>query len=175
MFKNKKTNKNAKVVISVCIILVIATVGIWLWQKPGGKTTPADSAEGNSINYSPPTDQEIKETEQNKKELEDRSHSGSGSNQPSNASANAILTRVSSTEASGYISNVFEDGGTCTIVITKGSTKVTASSTGFKDVNKTSCSPLNYSTLGSGDWSAVLSYNSSTISGSSAALPVKVP
>lgn len=128
------------------------------------------------INYGPATKAEKKETEEHKKNLEKQvgSNDSTTKSEVPEGKANVVVTYVSSTESRGYVSNVFEDGGTCTITYTKGSQKVTGSSEGIMDVNKTTCPTITVPVLSSGDWTAVLSYSSPKISGSSAPQTVKV-
>jgi hypothetical protein len=125
------------------------------------------------VNYGPPTKAEKKETEEHKQQLENNQ------NQSTDAKPKigVVITYLSKTEARGYATGVFEDGGTCTLTLTKGSAKVTGISTGIMDVNKTTCGPISIdqSQLTSGNWTAILSYSSSTGSGSSESQTLSVP
>ena len=80
-------------------------------------------------------------------------------------------------EVDGYVQQVVEDGGTCTLTLTKGGASATASRPATADVSSTSCGALTVPAdqLSSGTWSAVVSYASSTSQGSSAPLDVQVP
>jgi hypothetical protein len=130
------------------------------------------------VNYGPPTKEEIKETEQHKQELEKKLGTGNTPPPPSTSKqANVIVTYASVSETRGYVGNVFEDGGTCTATFTKGSVKVSGTSSGITDVNKTTCPAIaiDPSKLSSGDWTVVLSYSSSTASGTSESKTVSVP
>jgi hypothetical protein len=82
-----------------------------------------------------------------------------------------------SVQASGYLPGAAEDGGTCTLTLTRGGTTVTGTVAGTANVTNTSCGGLIVpgSRLSSGTWSAVVSYRSSTSSGSSAPVQVTVP
>lgn len=134
------------------------------------------------VNYGPPSDAEKKETEQFKKDLEKKTTTQSSPSNSSSASKQANVTmsyanyESNQVSSAGFVNNVFEDGGVCTLTLSKGSTKITGTSTGLQDVNKTTCSPINIdrSKLGPGEWSAVLSYSSSSASGSSPARIVNV-
>ncbi|MCW2678410.1 MAG: hypothetical protein JWR70_3450 [Modestobacter sp.] len=79
--------------------------------------------------------------------------------------------------AGGYLSPVIEDGGTCTLVLTKGRVTVTATSVGMADATTTACGDLRVprSALSAGTWRAVLRYASSAADGESSSLSVAVP
>src|SRR4030095_16005060 len=175
---NKKT-------LLVIVAILIATVGV-VWFVNRGDDTPStsNSQPDSSINYGPPTEEEKQETERHKQELEDKLGSDNSSTPapPSGSQASIVMTYATYTnggvEASGFVSNVFEDGGTCTLTLSKGSLSVTGNSQGFVDVNKTSCPPIviNRSQIPeSGDWTAVLSYSSSSAKGSSSSQTINVP
>lgn len=161
-----------KAAIAVVVLVIIGGGGYVAWHQTH---KPKKTLGIGQVNYGPPTSAEKKETEQHKQELENNQNNQSSGNQA--PKANVVITYLSTTEARGYVTNVLEDGGTCTITLTKGSAKVTASSTGIMDVNKTTCGPMSIdqSQLSSGDWTAVLSYSSSKATGSSAAQTLSVP
>ncbi|RBY77803.1 hypothetical protein DQ238_14160 [Geodermatophilus sp. TF02-6] len=79
--------------------------------------------------------------------------------------------------ASGYVSPVVEDGGTCTLELRRDDEAVTATGEGLADATTTVCGDLRVpgSDLAAGEWSAVLRYESDTGVGESAALTVEVP
>ena len=102
--------------------------------------------------------------------------------QPSGGAADVVITyglfdeATSSVTISGYVGNAVEDGGVCTLSLTRGSTVVIAETTGVADARTTSCGALSIerSRLSAGTWSAVLAYASSTTTGTSAAMTIEV-
>lgn len=75
-------------------------------------------------------------------------------------------------EIDAYVAGVFEDGGTCTMTATQGSQRVTATSTGYKNVSQTSCHNiiLDKSKFASGGtWTVTVEYSSNTAEGTSQA------
>jgi hypothetical protein len=78
--------------------------------------------------------------------------------------------------AGGYVSPVVEDGGTCTLELSRDGESVSASSTALPDASTTSCGELRVpgGELEPGEWSAVLTYESDTASGTSEPLDVQV-
>lgn len=183
--KIKKSKKKIPLVFAVAFVLISVAGTVWFINKDDKASRQATDATASSIDYGPPSEEVIQETEQNKKELEQKfgsqnssqpANSGSGANQ-----ASAVLTNLAvdqqEVRGSGIITNVFEENGTCTLTLTKGTVSVSGTSQGFVDVNKTTCPPISISRnkLSSGEWLGVLSYNSSTSSGSSAIQKVNIP
>lgn len=90
-----------------------------------------------------------------------------------NASWNAPTRSV---RVHGFVGGIDEDGGTCTLTLTRGSHRQTASAPGGVDATTTSCGLLQVGgDLASGTWTAVLSYRSPTATGTSAPVTVDVP
>jgi hypothetical protein len=80
-------------------------------------------------------------------------------------------------EASGFVSGVVEDGGTCRVTLTRGGETAVAETPGQADATTTVCPSVSVAGegLSAGTWTAVLSYESGTSSGVSAPLEVEVP
>ena len=79
--------------------------------------------------------------------------------------------------AAGYVSPVVEDGGTCTLRVSRDGNVVRATSEGIADASTTACGGLVLpgDELSPGTWSVVLSYESGSASGESEPLEVEVP
>jgi hypothetical protein len=78
-------------------------------------------------------------------------------------------------QANGFAAGVLEDGGTCTLTLTRGDDEVTVRSTGVADATTTSCGLLETGTgLAAGTWDAVLSYTSDDAEGTSPSMEVEV-
>ncbi|MQA33271.1 hypothetical protein [Modestobacter roseus] len=78
--------------------------------------------------------------------------------------------------ASGWVSPVIEDGGTCTLELTRDGETATTTSAAFADATTTSCGQLTVpgAELRAGEWTGVISYRSGTSTGRSPALSVEV-
>lgn len=183
--------KRKKIIITSVVALVLVASGVAFALNRNSNKDNNTTAENSPIsidgtNYNPPTEEEKQETEQFKKDQEAKQNSNADSQQTTtptqqSGSANIVVTSLQSTSqaitASGFVSNVFEDGGTCTLSLTLGSQKVTGTSKGIADVNKTTCPEISIPTgsvPGTGQWTAILSYSSSKISGSSASQTVQI-
>lgn len=78
-------------------------------------------------------------------------------------------------QASGFVAGLIEDGGTCTLTLTKGTDLVTATSTAGADATTTSCGLLETSPgIAAGNWQAVVAYSSPRASGRSQVAEVAV-
>jgi hypothetical protein len=79
--------------------------------------------------------------------------------------------------ASGYVSPVIEDGGTCTLELSRDGETVTAATDGLADASTTVCGGLQVAgdDLAAGTWTAVLRYESASATGEPAPLPIEVP
>lgn len=79
-------------------------------------------------------------------------------------------------EVSAFVP-VVEEGGTCTVTLTSGSRSAQASGPAYPDASSTSCGLLSVpaAQLGSGTWTAVVTYRSSLTRAISDPTPVEVP
>jgi hypothetical protein len=78
-------------------------------------------------------------------------------------------------QANGFVAGVIEDGGACTLTLTKGDDVVAVTSTAAADASTTSCGLLESpADLDAGTWEAVLAYSSSDADGVSRPLEVTV-
>ena len=155
------------ILILVAGLLILAT-GVWTISahnqpaKSGDKTP----GEGTSVNPNPST----------KEQLSQPTPGASSTNPGSKKQVTPVITNASQEQINAYVPGVFEEGGSCTATLTKGNKTVTKTSTGFQNVSYTSCAPINISgqLTERGTWSLVLSYNSTTAEGKSAAASLEV-
>ena len=161
--------------LTLVLLLVVGT-GAWLIHSHGSTTKVGTTADGKQVNLDPATKADKQDSESHKDALanktDDSSTAGTSSGK---AQVSPVITNASDQEVNAYISGVFEDGGTCTATLTKGSKVVTKTSTGFKNVSYTSCPPIDVDgSLDNGTWSVVVSYSSSSADGKSATKTIEV-
>lgn len=97
--------------------------------------------------------------------------------------AEVVLTRAGwdegtgAVQAAGYVSPVVEDGGTCTLELSRGGSTRTAEAAAEPDATTTICAGLTVpgGQLSAGEWTAVLRYRSPGVEASSEPLVVEVP
>lgn len=83
----------------------------------------------------------------------------------------------SGVEVNAVVLDRVEDGGTCTVTLTRDGETREASAAAFADVTTTICEPLTLAgaDLAAGTWRAVVSYDSDRASGTAEAVEVTVP
>ena len=181
MVKNK--NPRIKNLIIVSSVAVLAGTGLWLGFL-------RDDAQNLSVT---PTDASSTDTDESKKtnqgEPEDRKKalpgSDDGQNNPPDAntstqkSVKPLITSWGQTssgvEVSAYVPNVIEDGGTCTLTLTKGDKQVSAKRKGISNVSTTSCGTLFIEEeLSAGTWQATVSYSSTKAKGVSNPIDITI-
>jgi hypothetical protein len=174
----KKNNKKALLVWgSVIAVTVLALTGYFalnqniltdLFKKPSTEQV---------MNLDPPTETDRQEAEQNKERLSQTKEtqeadipSGDTPQTPSNKkNIKPTITEATRTSIRGYITGIFEEGGTCTATFVKDSQTLTKSSTGFQNASYTQCEPMDLpgGFLETGKWSVTLSYSSGLSEGES--------
>lgn len=163
MFKRLRKLSRRPLLLTAVLVLLLALIGFGLARN--NKNDQTTTTGGGAL--TPATSEEKQEAEQHKDQIveEQRNQTTTPSSDTKNVSV--VITSATSTDVRGYTSGVFEDGGTCKASATKGSQTVTKTSTGFKNVSYTTCSPIYWdSPLGSGSWTINLSYKSATAQGS---------
>jgi hypothetical protein len=79
-------------------------------------------------------------------------------------------------QANGFAAGVLENGGTCTLTLSRSGEEVTATSTASADASTTTCGLLESDPgVGPGTWNAVLTYSSGHAHGTSQSAQVVVP
>jgi hypothetical protein len=167
--KMLKTTKAKLIVVVIAVVLLVAGVRAFRGgndAQKSGVVTPATSSQtpnGAQPNLNPPTEAEKNATEAHKDALVQQEASGN----KTTSSVTPIITSASTNGVNGFVSGVFEDGGTCTFAFTKNSETFTKTTAGFKNATSTNCTPLSLSSSdfpSSGNWTVVLSYSSSSVS-----------
>ena len=166
-----------KPVIAVLALILLIGAGLAYNQFRDGQdaydSASSDPQSGNYVNLDPPTEQEKKDADANKKTLVEEP--GTPAPPPSDGKKQVTpeIASADRSEVRAHVPGIFEDGGTCTATATKaGESPITASSKGFGNYSDTKCEPISLS-LPSGGWSVVVSYSSSTAKGSSEAYVVE--
>lgn len=79
-------------------------------------------------------------------------------------------------QVAGFVGGVVEDGGVCTVTLTKGGATVSGEKPALADASTTSCGEVSVSgaELGAGTWQAVMTYTSAGHTGTSETVDVEV-
>lgn len=184
----RKNKHKLKIIVLIGIALVIGVVGVVvLWQRSlDYKITKAPTNTSNS-DLAKAEKQDVVQnksdiTNQKKSSPTSQTNTSAGStNMPGTASV--MISYAGQTnqtiQVSSYVSNVFEDGGTCTLTLTKGNSTVTRTVQGVANVSYTTCPTFSiensgHSALAAGSWNIVVSYKSAAFNGSSETRTVDV-
>jgi hypothetical protein len=171
-----------KAILVTVPALIISAGGAYAYtQNQKTEQHPEDIMSEQEVNYGPPTNEEKEQAEQHKKDLA----SQPPELQPTTGTKKQVTPVITvwgqnpqdkSAEANGYVSDIYEDGGNCTLTLEKDGHKKTASRKGFKDAQTTSCGLLTIprSSLSAGTWHATLAYNSTIAQGTSESMSIKI-
>lgn len=173
MSMKQKVNKKWFILAGIAVVL-LGVGGYFLLShdKNSNKQSPV-----NKVNYGPPTKEEKAAGDQQKAANEARDEviknsTPSGTAQIVLVDANQYFDVV---EARAYISNIYEDGGTCTATYTLNNQTVKQSGSAHKDASTTQCEAIDIPRSkfpSGGAWQLVFSYSSATASGSTPAQTV---
>lgn len=163
----RRTSQISKVktplILAVCLVALggAGYLAIRHYHKPVASQAPA------GVNLNPATEQEKKESEDIKNQSAGQSQTPSTQTTAGKKQVSVVVTNASSDSVNAYVTGVFEEGGVCTATFTQGSTTITRTSTGFRNVSYTQCAPISSNLPNSSPWSVIVSYSSATAEGKS--------
>ena len=168
------------------MVLVVfgASLGtVWFVRRganPSTSTVPQPSPYADEpVNLEPPTEQDLQAVDQQKQDIVKDGQATT----PPPSTGNTVTPVVTggyynpNVEVSGRIPGIFEEGGTCTFTLSKGPHTVQRETSGFKDYRDTLCTPIAVPRSEfpeAGDWTVNVSYISTTSSGSSSSIVIRV-
>ena len=183
--KNKVTSSRSKRQVAAVVFatfLVAGTGAAWVYARRNTAPLAVEKNPVETINYTPTSPVEKKETEDHKetliKELQAiKQNSSNPTGTSGKKSVIPTITDASSTTVRAYVTGVFEEGGTCMATLTKDGVTKTKSAPAFGNASYTQCEPIELDNgfLSSGNWQLVVSYTSNTAQGSSTSREVRVP
>lgn len=177
-----KRKKILGIVLGLIFLAALAGAVIFLQNN---NTSRKDGA----IDYSPATKEDKEFNDSLKADLEDSKKEGganrhSAGEEGSVREVTPIITAYGQPKGpgtdfvlNGFVPGIVENNGTCMLTVTKNGKEVSASKPALQNAQDTSCGQLSipFTELGStGTWSATLSYDSPSASGSSKATQVEI-
>ncbi len=166
--------KAKKLIIITTAFLLIASAVTFATIKRKTNSKTATTRSGGSINYSPPTKEEVKQADENKEQISKQSEEQPKKTSTGKQNVTVVITSVNPSDQDvtiiSYVQGIFEDDGNCTATLTKGSSKVAKKGKAFADVSTTVCEPIiipRSEFSGAGDWQLIVSYESPTAEGAS--------
>ncbi len=169
------TKKNL-IILAAAVLLVGG--GVYAYSRYQSNRDADSGTNINNVDYGPPTPEEQAAGDEQKTENTEKE--GNINATPSKT-ANIVLIDANQYfdifEVRAYISNQYEDGGTCTATFTKDGQTVRQTSNAFKDASTTQCGALDiarsrFPTVG--DWQLIVEYSSPTSSGQTTTQTVTV-
>ena len=157
----------SKLVVASIILALILGGGFLLLKarNNSNKTKPT-----NTVDYSGPTKQEAAAGDAQKERNRQRAEADKNTSPPKTAEIVIVDAGQyeDTVEVRAYVSNVYENGGSCNVTFVKGSQRVSRSSQAFQDVTTTQCSTISIprSEFTAGEWQYSVSYSSPSTSGS---------
>jgi hypothetical protein len=169
----KKIPHKKLLLIAIPLIILLGGGAVYAYQKKHTEK-PADPV--STQQYSGTTDQEKDATESRKQQLIEENNKKTTPD--TNTGVKPVAPVITTANQNGqdititaYTPGVFENGGTCTLTATNGSSKVIKTSEAFANATTTDCAPFfmkrtDFPTVGS--WQLVVNYHSSKAEGNSA-------
>ncbi len=177
MYKIKKKRSVLKKIVPVAIVIAILAVSLVYFVRNRSSNKISSGTSGSTINYNPPTVDELAETKQQKETISSGIESAKDNPAGDSTATSKKVTPVisswnyseSNLQASGFVPGVIESTGTCTLTVVNGSQSASASVPGTPNVQNVSCGLIKIprSKLGSGSWKLTLEYSSPGHSGTS--------
>lgn len=173
---SKRTKKTVWILASLAVVALIVGLASYILTR-GNDSDFDKTSTGHDVNLNPPTPEEKAETEEHKDSLAEKEGNPTPPTPTTPSGKLAVVPFITfagqeggDVSVSGYITEVFEENGTCTATFTKGTLSHSQQSKGFRDFKHTSCAPItaprsNFAE--GGTWTVTLSYSSPTAVGSS--------
>lgn len=185
---NKKNKIRKPLFFGSLLVLVLASLVLVLFVRRHNKsaitTKKPTQTDSETINYAPPTEQDRTETENNKERIaeEDKRNASQPAQTPGTKKVvTPVITYAGQygpqVEVGGYVPGIFELGGTCTAMLTRGAKTITKTVDAVREGNSVDCPTLavnNSEFPEKGTWTVKLCYNSSTAAGTSGDKQVEV-
>jgi hypothetical protein len=164
-----------KVLLAALLVILIVGAALGLYfNKTDTNRSNAGQGASEAVNYSPPTEEEKQQADDNKSRLDNDQKTSVTRTAEGKVSVKPVITYAGQQngkiEVGSYVPGIFEDGGTCTATFSKDSRKVSRDVNGVKEGNSTFCPMFNVSASDlqeKGSWTVVVYYNSPNSSGNS--------
>lgn len=186
MTKIKKPSKKVLLVLAALIVLAGAG-GAFYFNKANnsGQTAQNPTIQEGKINLDPPTEEDAKRVDANKKKVEARQEQekiqAAAPPSSSKKQVKPVITYAGqygqAVEVGAGVNGIFEDGGVCTATFSKGALSFTKSVNAVKNMSAVDCPVMS---AGSGEfaqkgvWNITVNYSSATAAGDSDARQVEV-
>lgn len=179
--KNYKKNRNNTpiiITISVILLLLLGAGVVYAWNA-SNNNQKSDIDKSSGINYEPPTEDEVRASQDGKKNSGSDSDKNTSSNSKTKLQVGIAYADINNgqLEIRAFTNGTITGDGLCTATVIKESTKITASSKSFVDAKSSQCQPIYIpsSQLTSGEWQVTVSFSTQNKEGVSDTVKVKIP
>lgn len=182
MISKLSNNKITRILLLV-VLLVTMVVGLFILNKYTNdeqNRTPNDGTDrdpltGETINYGPPSEDEIKAGEMPQNEETENNDLNKG-----------VVTPIISTwtqnretknlEVNGFVPAMVEDGGTCALTLRRNGAEIKKIKLAQADAQTTTCGIIEVERgeLSAGKWTATITYSSIKYGGTSAEVEMEI-
>lgn len=177
--KKKPHISRKKLLLLFLVIVTLGLVGWYAFQSTDTYIPDNNDTSVDNINYSPPTEHEIKEGQNAKK-------NGGTTNDGVVIESDKDTVQVGITyadiyedrlEIRAFTNGVVDGTGTCTAIVTSGSQRIEKKSKAFIDASSSVCRPIYIplSNLSSGTWEVTVVFSTNEKRGKSDTVTVRVP
>lgn len=179
---NRNGKKTALIALGLLAVIGLGSFGVYAYLH---RNDIKRDANGVSVER---TQQDLKLEEELKRDVS-RKEQSTQTDRPADPvideetnlqQANVVLTNTGQSgdeiTASGFVSNVVEEGGVCTFVFTDGQRAVKKNTGTLPNANSTTCKTVRFNKeeLSAGTWRVYIEYSSSVSAGNSNELEVRV-
>ena len=164
---NKPNNK--KLIIGTVLILAVAllSAGLIYAVNTGFFSRETPVGDGDSINYNPPTQEEIDASQDGKKNLDKNGDKNDQEVEPGEKRPVGVGIAFAdfdngNLEIRAFTNSIIEGTGTCTATVTKGSEVISEKAEAFVDASSSQCRPIliDEDRLSSGTWEIKVTFSS---------------
>lgn len=195
--KIRTNKKSAKSIIIIALIVALVLLGGWIayayfskiWPFAETSNSLSLTNDTGSINYEPPTENEVAEGQEAKKRPNEQNQNTEQPSTPNNATGQKKTANIGISYADVYNNNleiraftnsVIEGTGTCTAIVTMKdmeSMRITKTSKAFIDTSSTLCEAIYIpvTDLHAGKWTITVKFSSPDYEGTSDAVEVTIP
>ena len=186
---HRKQKSPTKIILLSTAALLLVGLGAYAFYAKQTDSWPfiptsedTKTRDADEVNYDPPTEQEIKDSQDAKQrgETEKTPEENTNNNQSTQSVVPVAISSASvidnNLEIRAFTPGIIEGTGECTATISRGSKSVTSKSTAFVDTSSSICQPIliEKSRLESGTWQVVVTYSSPDAKGTSQTVTVTI-
>ncbi len=173
-----KKNTRAYVIVAAVVVL-LAVGGVFAYkQYSDSNNTVARDKSGTSLERSQEELDETKRIQDNPEDSKQQTGSDAVAepavdSSTGKRSVNVVLTSTGAengeVDASGFVSNIVEEGGTCRFTFAQNEKTISKTTTTAVNPTSTTCLTVRFdeNELGPGEWKVIIQYSSSSAAGTS--------